>query len=94
MPMVATDGFAPYVTAIGASFGPGVDYAQMSKNYTSKRRRDDDHRYEPPREPFITKKPVFGAPDMAKTSTAYVERQNATMRHVIDRMRRLCYAFS
>ncbi|TKD06348.1 transposase [Polyangium fumosum] len=94
MPMVATDGFAPYVAAVGASFGPGVDYAQMSKNYTSKRRRDDDHRYEPPRDPFITKKTIFGAPDMGKVSTAYVERQNATMRHTIGRLRRLCYAFS
>ncbi|MRG97661.1 transposase [Polyangium spumosum] len=94
MPMVATDGFAPYVAAVGASFGPGVDYAVMSKNYTSKRRRDDDHRYEPPRDPFITKKPIFGAPDMGKVSTAYVERQNATMRHTIGRLRRLCYAFS
>nr|WP_240807542.1 transposase [Polyangium spumosum] len=97
MPMVATDGFAPYVAAVGASFGPGVDYAMMSKNYTSKRRADGqrgDHRYEPPRDPFITKKVVFGAPDMGKVSTAYVERQNATMRHTIGRLRRLCYAFS
>lgn len=94
MPMVATDGFQPYEKAIGAAFGPGVDYAQMSKNYSKKGRRDDDHRYEPPRDPFIVKRPVFGAPDMAKTSTAYTERQNATMRHTIGRMRRLVYAFS
>jgi hypothetical protein len=31
---------------------------------------------------------------MSKVSTAYMERQNATMRHHIGRMRRLCYAFS
>ena len=37
---------------------------------------------------------MFGAPDMDHTSTAYIERNNGTMRHHIDRMRRLCYAFS
>jgi IS1 family transposase len=93
MPAIVSDGFAPYVNAVGQSFGPGVDYSQMSKNYRSGGRRED-HRYEPPRDPFITKKAVFGVPDMAKTSTAYMERNNATMRHHIGRMRRLCYAFS
>jgi hypothetical protein len=97
MPAMTSDGFAPYVNAIGAAFGPGVDYAMTVKNYTKRGRYDGqkhDHRYEPPREPFITKKSVFGAPNLDKASTAYVERQNATMRHHIGRMRRLCYAFS
>jgi IS1 family transposase len=94
MPSITTDGFAPYVSAVGAEFGPSVDYAQTVKNYSSRGRRDD-HRYEPPRGiDFITKKAVYGAPDMASASTAYIERQNATMRHKIGRMRRLVYAFS
>jgi hypothetical protein len=37
---------------------------------------------------------VFGAPDLGSASTAYIERQNGTMRHRIGRMRRLVYAFS
>lgn len=79
--------------SVGESFGPGVDYAQMVKNYHGSRR--PDHRYEPSREtPFIVRKTVYGAPDLSKASTAYMERQNATMRHHIGRMRRLCYAFS
>jgi hypothetical protein len=36
-------------SAIGASFGPGVDFAQTVKNYSHSGRKDDDHRYEPPR---------------------------------------------
>ena len=93
MPAMTSDGFAPYVNAVGASFGPGIDYAMTIKNYGSKGRRDD-HRYEPPRDPFITKKVVFGAPNLDKASTAYIERNNGTMRHHIGRMRRLCLAFS
>lgn len=95
MPTIVTDGFVPYVSAVGAEFGPAVDMAQTVKNYRSKGRRDDDHRYEPPRGiDFITKKTVFGAPDLETASTAYVERNNGTMRSKIGRMRRLVYAFS
>ncbi len=97
MPAMTSDGFAPYVSAIGASFGPGIDYAQTIKNYTKRGRSDGqrhDHRYEPARDPFITKKSIFGAPNLDKASTAYVERNNGTMRHHIGRIRRLCYAFS
>ncbi|HRI71599.1 MAG TPA: transposase [Polyangium sp.] len=94
MPAMTSDGFAPYVNAVGAAFGPGIDYAMTIKNYSRKGHRDDDHRYEPPRDPFITKKVVFGAPNLDKASTAYIERNNGTMRHHIGRMRRLCYAFS
>lgn len=95
MPSITTDGFVPYVAAVGAEFGPAVDMAQTVKNYRHKGRRDDDHRYEPPRGiEFITKKTVYGTPDLDTASTAYIERQNGTMRHRIGRMRRLCYAFS
>ncbi len=95
MPQITTDGFAPYVSAVGAEFGPAVDFAQTVKNYSSRGRRDDDHRYEPPRGiDFITKKIVYGAPDLDKASTALVERLNGTTRHFVGRMRRLSYAFS
>ncbi len=96
MPAMTSDGFAPYVSAIGKHMGPGVDYGQTIKNYTKRGRREggDDHRYEPPRDPFITKKAIFGAPDMDRATTAHVERHNGTMRHFIGRMRRLVYAFS
>jgi IS1 family transposase len=107
VPAMTSDGFIPYVSAIGGNFGGSIDYGQVVKNYKYKpkdkkkgaykgrRNRDDDHRYEPARGPgFITKKPIFGAPDLDTSSTAYVERNNGTMRHKIGRMRRLAYAFS
>ncbi len=90
---MTSDGFAPYVSAIERTFGRAVSYAQTVKNYT-KGGRQDDHRYEPPREPFMTKHVVFGAPDLDAATTAHIERNNGTMRHFIGRMRRLVYAFS
>lgn len=94
MPAITSDGFAPYITAIGRSFGGGIDYAQCVKQYTKGGRRDDDHRYEPPREPFVIKKAIFGAPDLDAATTTHVERQNGTNRHHNGRMRRLVLAFS
>lgn len=94
MPQIATDGFNGYPAAIGAAFGVSVDYSQGVKHYRRGGQRDDDRRYEPARDPFITKHVVFGMPDLDASTTAHVERLNATTRHVIGRMRRLCYAFS
>lgn len=68
--------------------------AQVVKNYRHEAQRGPDHRYEPPRDPFCTKRSVTGTPDLDKASTSYIERQNGTMRHKIGRMRRLVYAFS
>jgi len=93
VPQISTDGWTAYIQAIADSFGGFVDYAQTIKNYSSGGRRDD-HRYEPPRDPFIVKRAVFGVPDMDKASTSLVERQNRTMRMHIRRMTRLCDAFS
>lgn len=93
MPVLSTDGFASYPSAVGAEFGPGVDFGTMTKNYRAGGRAD--HRYAAERGvKFITKKAVFGAPDLAKTSTAHIERNNLTMRHHVGRIRRLCLAFS
>jgi IS1 family transposase len=94
VPQLYSDGWAPYVAAVGASFAGSVDYAQVVKNYSRKAWRDDDYRYEPPRDPFITKTPVFGVPDMKRASTSHIERQNLTIRMHIRRFTRLCNGFS
>src|SRR5262249_8225373 len=92
MPKIASDGFAAYPTPIGKAFGHGIDYGQCVKNYTKRGRKDDDNRYEPPRDPFVTKKVIFGAADYFTTS--HGERQHGTIRHFLGRVRRLVYAFS
>lgn len=94
MPQITSDGLAAYEGAIGKTFGPGVDYGQVVKTWQKGGRKSPDHRYEPPRDPLLVRRPVFGAPNLATSTTAHVERNNLTMRHMNGRLRRLCLAFS
>ncbi|KYF79270.1 transposase [Sorangium cellulosum] len=94
VPHVTSDGWQPYVEAMAASFRGSADYAQCVKNYRGGPQRSPDHRYEPPRNPFVTKTPIFGAPKDEFMSTSYVERFNLQTRHTVGRTRRLCLAFS
>jgi IS1 family transposase len=94
VPHLTTDGWKPYVSAVGESFAGCADFGQVVKRYSQGSSRGPDHRYEPPRDPFIIKTRIAGAPDPDKMSTSHVERLNLTLRHTVGRTRRLCLAFS
>ncbi|WP_437314729.1 IS1 family transposase [Sorangium sp. So ce385] len=94
VPHITSDGWQSYPNAVGWNFKGAVDYGQCVKNFSRGGSQRPDYRYEPPRDPFITKKPIFGAPRDELLSTSYVERFNLTTRHTVGRTRRLCLAFS
>ena len=94
VPHLTTDGWKPYVSAVGESFPGCADFGQVVKNYRQGVSRGPDHRYEPPRDPFVTKKMIAGSPREETMSTSHVERLNLTLRHTVGRTRRLCLAFS
>ncbi|CAN98740.1 hypothetical protein predicted by Glimmer/Critica [Sorangium cellulosum So ce56] len=77
VPHVTSDGWQPYIEAMAASFRGSTDYARCVKNYRGGPQRSPDHRYEPSREVFVTKTPVFGVPNEELMSTSYVERLRA-----------------
>jgi len=90
---MSTDAFAPYVNAIDAGLSNSVDYSQVVKVYAT---AEDgrEARYSPGEVTQVVKTPILGAPDMARSCTAHVERQNGSLRQWCKRLTRLTYAFS
>lgn len=93
-PQISTDAFGPYKDAIWRAFGYDVDYGQIQKDFRKGGRKDDDYRYEPPRDPVIGKVAIAGHPAERDISTSLVERQNMQLRQCIKRMSRLTNAYS
>jgi transposase-like protein/IS1 family transposase len=90
---ISTDGFRPYIYAIDSGLSDRVDYSQVVKLY-GKLEDGREARYSPGEVTDIVKTPILGNPDMARSCTSHIERQNGSLRQWCKRLTRLTYAFS
>ncbi|MYC32142.1 MAG: IS1 family transposase [Chloroflexi bacterium] len=92
---LTSDGYSPYISAVEATFGGNVDFAQLVKLYMdensdpaterlSNRAQYSGHR----------KDVIMGNPDPALITTAHVERLNLTLRMSVKRLTRSSNAHS
>jgi IS1 family transposase len=90
---VSTDAFAPYVRAIDYGLSDRVDYSQVVKVYATKE-DGREARYSLGEVLETIKTAVLGEPDMKRSCTSHIERQNGSLRQWCKRLTRLTYAFS
>jgi hypothetical protein len=81
IPEMVTDGLHCYAASVARSFNGAIDYAQLVKTPSRKGKAK-------PGVPFVVKRAMVGAPNMARVSTSYVERHNGTIRDQIKRFAR------
>lgn len=88
-----TDALTAYRGAVSEAFDE-IDYAQLIKIYDESHETGPERKYSPAECIGISKRKVFGNPDMSRVSTSLVEKHNQTMRQHMKRFARLTAAHS
>ncbi|MDZ4860758.1 MAG: IS1 family transposase [Candidatus Hydrogenedentes bacterium] len=91
---LSTDGHHCYLEAVEAAFGCEIDYGMLIKVFGAPLGKESDRRYSPAECTGTSKRRVSGNPDQKNISTAFVERQNLSMRMGMRRFTRLTNGFS
>lgn len=88
-PLIHSDGFRPYTEAVERAFGADARFGMLVKSYEPKGGKPDGGR-------FIgsNRIEVFGPVDVPAIATAYIERQNLTLRMMCRRFARRTNAYS